>query len=654
MASKKITAITLENYRAFYGKYGQFQMPKGENVFIYGENGSGKSSLFEGMKQFFAASRRGFDTATLEENIWHSKERNGEAPAKPSELKITCTFSDFDNGQAVAAAVPDVVELTHAKHIAPKKGPSNAAYPYILNAQLVSAFLSYKDLLPVYSPTEGNERKDIFGLMMEILKRLTNPSDPKATIGDCYDWLVEVCRSKRNLKAYRDVGIAELLTSFNSGFNQLLRDLDEKGSLNTILQQAEYFGYRMKINFDAFAGLNFNPRYRLEHRLRVPNLFCDVVFEDESLESNNRRFHNFLNEARLSGLAIAMFLAAARANPAETPYKILFLDDVFIGLDMSNRLPLLRVINDLFPDYQVFVATYDRHWFNVAKKRLEDWGGNWKFFEMYEGEGEMGGGRKIPIPIVKESESNLARAHWHFRHDASPDYPAAVNYLRKHAEEIIQEYLPVKELKNDSGEPEHWMLKGLLQQAKDFFNRINQDNKWLVELRGKLRTLLNPLSHFEVDTPAYKREVQEIFAIVDGLEKQLVWLRDGRYKQILPQASWVRINFTISSTETGHYELKTKDDLYVFKDRGSNQVRLSLCGFHVVKCYTVNNGMKSKETNLPTAGTYTSLENAYEEIYKYSIAHGYPGLVRATDYLDAYEYKDAAGNWVGLKGEVRI
>ena len=53
---KKITKIQLKNYRAYYGKYAAISLVKGENVLIYGENGSGKTSLFRAINDFFNAS----------------------------------------------------------------------------------------------------------------------------------------------------------------------------------------------------------------------------------------------------------------------------------------------------------------------------------------------------------------------------------------------------------------------------------------------------------------------------------------------------------------------------------------------------------------------------------------------------------------------
>ena len=46
--------------------------------------------------------------------------------------------------------------------------------------------------------------------------------------------------------------------------------------------------------------------------------------------------HSFLNEARLSALAICLFLGALKESPA-TGLRLLVPDDILIGLDMAIR-----------------------------------------------------------------------------------------------------------------------------------------------------------------------------------------------------------------------------------------------------------------------------------------------------------------------------
>ena len=52
----RITKIEIKNFRAFYGAY-QIDLHKaGKNLLVYGENGSGKTSLYQALKRFLESS----------------------------------------------------------------------------------------------------------------------------------------------------------------------------------------------------------------------------------------------------------------------------------------------------------------------------------------------------------------------------------------------------------------------------------------------------------------------------------------------------------------------------------------------------------------------------------------------------------------------
>ncbi len=53
----KITKIEIKNFRAFYGRPYQINLHRaGKNLLIYGENGSGKSSLYLALECFLESS----------------------------------------------------------------------------------------------------------------------------------------------------------------------------------------------------------------------------------------------------------------------------------------------------------------------------------------------------------------------------------------------------------------------------------------------------------------------------------------------------------------------------------------------------------------------------------------------------------------------
>ena len=90
-----------------------------------------------------------------------------------------------------------------------------------------------------------------------------------------------------------------------------------------------------------------------------------------------QKFHNFLNEARLSAIGLVVYLAGLLISvPTTSTYpKLLVLDDVLVGLDMANRLPVLDILEHYFADWQIILLTYDRVWYEMVQVEIEnrDW-----------------------------------------------------------------------------------------------------------------------------------------------------------------------------------------------------------------------------------------------------------------------------------------
>ena len=69
----RITKIEIKNFRAFYGAY-QIDLHKaGKNLLVYGENGSGKTSLYQALKRFLESSEGGHQFKP-HQNIFNSDE----------------------------------------------------------------------------------------------------------------------------------------------------------------------------------------------------------------------------------------------------------------------------------------------------------------------------------------------------------------------------------------------------------------------------------------------------------------------------------------------------------------------------------------------------------------------------------------------------
>ena len=136
----KIQNITINKYKAFTKEE---KIPiGGSNVFIYGENGSGKSSFYYALKDFFQSSV---------ENVQMSNLRNFNLTDGGTDCSIEV---EFDGG---------------AKNIL-NETTKNTNITQIKEANRLKSFLTYKHLLGVHN-VKISDKIDVFELVVNgVLK----------------------------------------------------------------------------------------------------------------------------------------------------------------------------------------------------------------------------------------------------------------------------------------------------------------------------------------------------------------------------------------------------------------------------------------------------------------------------------------------------
>ena len=149
----------------------------------------------------------------------------------------------------------------------------------------------------------------------------------------------------------------------------------------------------------------------------------------EFFNENLPAHHRFLNEAKLSAIALSIYFAALRLQ-SDSDLKILALDDVLIGLDMSNRLPVLDILDEYFSDHQIILTTYDKAWYEIVKQRTTE--KEWKAVEFYFSKTD-----EYEIPIYVEDKAYLEKAREFL--DAN-DYRACAIYLRTAFEFMLKKF----------------------------------------------------------------------------------------------------------------------------------------------------------------------------------------------------------------------
>lgn len=405
-----LQSLALENFRAFRGDSFNLKV-EGQNALIFGENGSGKTSVWMALEATLAAAiaPNGYETRAQ-----FAKHRYHWAGEESASVKIVL------DGQTD----PYVWRQAFNSSEVPIENDRFTA------AANLRACMDYRALWETYFLQKHEEKVDIWPLLLDVL--LKNHSNPSFGLQFGIFWqrfklhTVESQKMDAQARADLEKELAELEAAVHEELEQIW--IYAAAILKTLSPDIIFsFGNIRQPSDGTYQNVG---RSKTLWQLQPPRVWLHVQKRDDGQWKDFPNHHNLLNEARLSALAIAIYLGAAKqrekrweqANPGAPIWKVLALDDVLIGLDMSNRLPVLDVLKTYFKDWQIFLFTYDRAWYELAKARLNK--DTWKKFEFYAG-GE--------VPVWGEDCGALekSKAYLQAARDLKvPDYKAAGVWAR--------------------------------------------------------------------------------------------------------------------------------------------------------------------------------------------------------------------------------
>jgi len=654
----KIKNIKIENYH-FFKEEQEFDFTSKDNIpqniLLYGENGSGKTSLYNALKDFFFYYKNQSESKT---KIKENKNIFCEPTDKP---KIEITFENDTNIKFSETGFENEDLKEKIEEVSKSKLFLTYQDIYNLNNMFkkdisykefkdIFTILYFDDLNYLFSEFEGNLKyfkneikdkdtleenyKDIKRLIEEFDETFSYELDPiekedpidKDVVPNVYDTvyyldvnlLEELEGNKNNLVEFLDIceeiinidsfdliekyddiiesvskytkenyrynkeeiiTIDEVINEGNSyldDFNtnilmhssisesyikckELSSQINNKiyNNLQSSIIKINYILNFLKINIKIEkiiekSFLKFNLKY-ITQKEDIKNIDFKILLSDIELKNH----WSNLNEAKLSALNLAIYFSSVLGKKPYIP--ILVLDDLLISLDMSNRDKILSLLldrsddNKFFDDdYQMFIFTHDRAFFEKAKQNFEYKSKKkWKYFEMFV---DLEENEKYQIPYIKKNEQNMSKAEYHFK---NKDYPACANYLRKEVENKFDRFLKLDNLDEKIKlaklkENEHIIvdtakdLKKLIdvlkqfEQLKDIPQNIQIEkcslfSKQIIDTIKKvvryieeefhfdefediklvLKNILHPQSHSDITKPLYKKELEEAIKLME-------------------------------------------------------------------------------------------------------------------------------------------
>lgn len=491
-----IKEIEIEGFKAFPNK---FILALNKNLLIYGENGSGKSSIYYALHvllQSVYKSDHGakyFRHEDSEENLINiykldDVKNNGFKP----HIKITLDNEhQWELSRDGLSSTPNTADDSKLR---------------LLNK--TSAFINYS-YISRFRSARNSETINLWNVFIKDILPFYVPAGTDKTLADTYYELVEnrypykVQNDISNFNEKLSVFIGRVNSKASDIYNQYFKDEEDP---NTLIQ-VKYAKDDDNIenpHHEEFQ-LFYERRTKGEaYRWRYPKIGLHIEVDNIIIQKPQ----SFFNEARLTAIALAIRFACLQSGEPQDG-QFLALDDMLISLDMSNRMKVIDYLLSECNQYKIYLFTHDRAFYNfiwtkISKKKCNN---QWLHKRIYIQHSE-------PV-LIDDDDDYISKAKRFYQ---IQDYETSAIYLRKSLEETIGNLLPC-ELKTSAGggflSLETLWIK-LVKYYSDNGKCIGQEIQDL--LKNSKLLILNPAAHFQrLSSPIYKEELKQVFKLYDKL-----------------------------------------------------------------------------------------------------------------------------------------
>ena len=627
-----INKIHITGFKAFPDDF-ELEL-EGKHLLMYGENGSGKSSIYYALHCLFQSplkrdtGKKYFDTT----NEQHLKNLNNLS----ADSKIWIDF--VGRHPFIYVLDKDGYNTTLLGGAHPLPADINGCF---INHQFIFHFFNFRN----------SQRINLFPVFIKDILPFCKDERSGYHIGQMYDDITaSIVKKGRHI----DPTYITNIEYFNNAVKQIVENINIYASdiYNNYFKESDDPILQIRLRYDSNLDKpqdDFN-EYWLKYdniieivrenntiverkssykKLSTPFIGLEIA---ETIDGTFRKVpkpQTFFNEAKLTAIALSVRFALLNIDKPNDG-RFLALDDMLISLDMSNRTKVVNFLLSISDKYKIYLFTHDRAFFEHCKERINYSNiakglpktEGWLFKELYND------GNPLENPKMLDSDTDVDRALKHYK---NYDYPASANYLRKAVETLVRETFPPKLARRDNG-LEHDKLRNVLEASFALFQKIpGIDLSDLSRLIGNLNLLLNPLSHKSTETNVYKTELNEIFGILERLRVQIVNLD---IQEVLPRTEKIYLFFKENEHITQKYEIELQEELYSYQN-----------GITRAFCQTKAKSLNSCTITDGIEGDYVKNEHYKGSLEKICIdVHNRKGRVYANDYLDLYQDKD--GNWL--------
>lgn len=503
-----ITQIEIEGFKAFPKNF-KLDLGTGKNLLLYGENGSGKSSLYyalhvllqsvfkddKGAKYFKPGDTNGAEFVINNEHLINIFRFN-EAKDNTYTPYVRITFDDgkiwrLDNGGLSS------------------ENGGNESEIRMLNKN--SAFINHS-YISRFHAARNSEEIDLWNVFYKDILPFHLPAGETQFLADLYNEIVEASTHKPSVRSLK-----EPIDKFNNHLYNLVSHINK--NVNTIYNENFRNDGDLALNIQIVYLEENNPENNLhEHfylaydRVRDGKTIPLTLFAPRigiKISEDGRTIYkpqSHFNEAKLTAIALAVRFAAM-TTAVITPGSFLALDDMLISLDMSNRMKIIKyLLNKIAPAYKLYVYTHDRLFYHTLKRIVETQykKTEWIFGGIYINDSIVPNEPQY-VPDDKTRIDKIEDAY------KCHDYFRCGTLLRQECERCLDELLPASfKVKEDpkTKASASKNLDELIGSLEEFCNHEQIDYSQFKDLKTYKDLFLNSTAHNDITSPFYRNEIK--------------------------------------------------------------------------------------------------------------------------------------------------
>lgn len=511
-----IETIKIKGFKAFPSEF-ELKLD-GNHLLLYGENGSGKSSIYYALHCLHQSSLK------KDGGIKYFNTRNADGTENKQHLLNRYSLDE-------SASVIVRLKGDPWQYVVDKNGYTPVLYGgKRADLPINCTFINHNFIFQFFN-FRNSESINLFPVFLKDILSFYKIEEHNIHIGEMYEYLI----SRRIPTKKKDKELFNLqIESFNNETKQVIENINLYASdrYNQYFKGDEDRELQIRLRYDS--NIDKPAEDTNEYWLKYDNILeSRIVRGEKTIKRSDYKKWNepyigleisekgtdgifypistpqtYFNEAKLTAIALSVRFALLDLDKTADG-RFIALDDLLISLDMSNRAKVIEFLLNISDKYKIYLFTHDKAFFEYFKhksKRHQS-AKEWAYKEIYMG--------KNKIPYLRDSESYLGEAeHYINQHK----FEIAGNFLRKEAEAFCKRFLPPKwQLTKDYTNLD---LNGMIQNCKKYaYESGIADLSLFDELDDYRKFILNSSSHDSYDVVKFESEVRKCLETLKSLSK---------------------------------------------------------------------------------------------------------------------------------------